>query len=53
MYTYSGNPDQHDMYASHASPRMSGVRFLRAVHIHDNHSRSRQQRRTDPTALEN
>jgi hypothetical protein len=26
-----GKPDQHDMYASHASPRTPGVRFLRAV----------------------
>jgi hypothetical protein len=26
---YRGKPDQHDMYASHASPRMPSVRFLR------------------------
>jgi hypothetical protein len=46
-------PNQHDMYASHASPRTPDVCFLRAVHVHGNHSRSRQQRQTDPTAPEN
>jgi hypothetical protein len=33
MYTLQGKPDQHDTYASHTSPRTSGVRFLRAVSI--------------------
>jgi hypothetical protein len=28
-----GKSDQHDMYASHTSPRMPGVRFLRAVPV--------------------
>jgi hypothetical protein len=28
-----GKPDQHDTYASHTSPRTSGVRFLRAVPV--------------------
>jgi hypothetical protein len=31
-----GKPDQHDMYASHASPRTLGARFLRAVPIYGN-----------------
>jgi hypothetical protein len=40
MYTLlGGKPDQHDTYASHASPRMPGVRFLRAVPVRDNLSR--------------
>jgi hypothetical protein len=29
-------PDQYDMYASHASPRTPGVRFLRVVPVRDN-----------------
>jgi hypothetical protein len=33
---YRGKPDQHATYASHSSPRMSGVRFLWAVPIRDN-----------------
>jgi hypothetical protein len=33
-----GYPDQHDTYASHASPRTLGLCFLRAVPIRDNHS---------------
>jgi hypothetical protein len=33
---YRAKPDQHDMYASHASPRTSDVRFLRAVPVHGN-----------------
>jgi hypothetical protein len=33
---YRGKPDQHDMNAFHASPRMSGVRFLWAFHIRGN-----------------
>jgi hypothetical protein len=36
MYTLQGKPDQHDTYASHTSPRMPGVRFLRAVPVHGN-----------------
>jgi hypothetical protein len=31
-----GKPDQHDTYASHASPRTPGVCFLRAVPVHGN-----------------
>jgi hypothetical protein len=31
-----GKPDQHDTYASHTSPRMPGVRFLRVVPIRGN-----------------
>jgi hypothetical protein len=33
---YRGKLDQHDTYASHASPRMPRVCFLRAVPVHDN-----------------
>jgi hypothetical protein len=33
---YRGKPDQHDMYASHASPRTPGIRFLRAIPVHGN-----------------
>jgi hypothetical protein len=36
---YRGKPDQHDMYASHASPRTPGICFLRAVPVCGNHSR--------------
>jgi hypothetical protein len=32
-------PDQHDTYASHASPRMPDVRFLRVVLVYVNLSR--------------
>jgi hypothetical protein len=28
-----GKPNQHDTYASHASPRTPDVRFLRVVHV--------------------
>jgi hypothetical protein len=35
-----GKPDQHDTYASHASPRTPGVRFLRVVLVRGNLSRS-------------
>jgi hypothetical protein len=28
--------DQHDTHASHASPRTSGVRFLKVVSVHGN-----------------
>jgi hypothetical protein len=31
--------NQHDMYASHVSPHMPGVRFLRAVPVCGNISR--------------
>jgi hypothetical protein len=34
-----GKPDQHDTYASHASPRTPSVRSLRAIPIHDKLSR--------------
>jgi hypothetical protein len=50
---YRGKLDQHDMYASYASQHMPDVCFLRAVHVHGNHSCCHQQRWTDPTALEN
>jgi hypothetical protein len=33
---YRGKPDQHDTYASHTSPHMPGVRFLRAVPVRGN-----------------
>jgi hypothetical protein len=46
--SYRGKPDQHDTYASHASPRTSGVRFLRAVPVRGKLSYSRQQIWTDP-----
>jgi hypothetical protein len=36
---YRRIPDQHDTYASHASPHTPGVRFLRAVPVRDNLSR--------------
>jgi hypothetical protein len=32
-----GKPDQHDMYASHTSPRTPSVRFLWAVPVSGNH----------------
>jgi pectate lyase len=35
-----GKLDQHNMYASRASPRMPRVRFLRAVHVHGNLSQA-------------
>jgi hypothetical protein len=31
-----GKSDQYDTYASHTSPRMPGIRFLRAVPVRDN-----------------
>jgi hypothetical protein len=34
-----GKPNQHDTYASHASPHTSGVCFLRVVPVHGNLSR--------------
>jgi hypothetical protein len=36
MYIQQGKPHQHDTYASHASPRMLGVRFPRIVPMHGN-----------------
>jgi hypothetical protein len=39
MYNLQGKPNQHDTYASHNSPRMPGVRFLRAVPVCGNLSR--------------
>jgi hypothetical protein len=36
---YRGKPDQHDTYASHASPRMPGLGFLQADPIRGNLSR--------------
>jgi hypothetical protein len=33
---YRGKPDQHDMYASHTSPRTPGIRILRAVPVRGN-----------------
>jgi hypothetical protein len=39
---YRGKPDQHDTYASHASPLMPGVRFLQAVPVCGNLSYSHQ-----------
>jgi hypothetical protein len=30
---YRGKPDQHDTYASHASPRTPDVHFLRMVPV--------------------
>jgi hypothetical protein len=36
---YRGKPDQHDTYASHASPRTPGIRFLRVDLILGNLSR--------------
>jgi hypothetical protein len=36
MYTLQGKPDQHDTYASHASPCTHGVCFLGVVPIRDN-----------------
>jgi hypothetical protein len=34
-----GKPNQHDTYASHVSPHIPGVRFLRVVHVCGNLSR--------------
>jgi hypothetical protein len=36
MYTLKGKPDQHDTYASHASPHTPSVCFLWAVPVRDN-----------------
>jgi hypothetical protein len=33
---YRGNPDQHDIYASHANPHTTAVHFLRVVPIRRN-----------------
>jgi hypothetical protein len=35
-----GKFDQHDTYASHARPRMPGVRFLRTVPVRGNLSQA-------------
>jgi hypothetical protein len=48
-----GKPDQHNTYAFHVSPYTPVIRFLWAIHVHGNHSRSHQQCRTDPTAPKN
>jgi hypothetical protein len=40
---YRRKPDQHDTYASHASPRTPGVRFLQVVPVRGNLSYSHQQ----------
>jgi hypothetical protein len=40
MYTLQGKPDQHNTYASHASPRMPSIRFLRVVPVRGNLSRA-------------
>jgi hypothetical protein len=37
--TRRGKPDQHDMYASHTSPRMPDIRFLRVVPVRGKLSR--------------
>jgi hypothetical protein len=37
---YRGKPDQHDTYASHASPRTPDVHFLWAVPVHGNLSQA-------------
>jgi hypothetical protein len=39
MYALQGKPDQHDMYASHASSRTPGVHFLWVVPVRGNLSR--------------
>jgi hypothetical protein len=38
MYTLQGKPDQHATYVFHASPHMSGIRFLWVVLVHGNRS---------------
>jgi hypothetical protein len=37
---YRGKPDQHEMYASHASSRMPDVRFLWTVPVRSNLSKA-------------
>jgi hypothetical protein len=37
---YRGKPDQHDTYASHASPRTPSVRFLQVVPVRGNLSQA-------------
>jgi hypothetical protein len=46
---YRGKPDQHATYASHSSPRMSGVRFPRAVPVCDNLSLAPTKSKQAPT----
>jgi hypothetical protein len=43
-----GKPDQYNAYAFHASPHTPGVRFLQAVPVRGNISRSLQQRWVEP-----
>jgi hypothetical protein len=33
---YRGKPDQHDMHASHANPRMPSVHFIRVIPVRGN-----------------
>jgi hypothetical protein len=47
MYILQGKPDTHDTYASHASPRMLLIRFLRAIPVRGNLSWSHWQRWTE------
>jgi hypothetical protein len=44
-----GKPDQHATYASHSSQSTSGVRFLRAVPVHDNLSLAPTKSKQTPT----
>jgi hypothetical protein len=44
-----GKPDQHATYASHSSPRTSGVHFLWAVSIRDNLSLAPTKSKQTPT----
>jgi hypothetical protein len=44
-----GKPDQHATYASHSSPRMPGVRFLRVVPVRDNLSLAPTKLKQAPT----
>jgi hypothetical protein len=47
--TCRGKPDQHVTYVSHSSPRMPGVRFLRAVPVCDNLSLAPTKLKQPPT----
>jgi hypothetical protein len=44
-----GKPDQHATYVSHTSPRMPGIRFLRAVLVRDNLSLAPTKSKQAPT----
>jgi hypothetical protein len=46
---YRGKPDQHATYASHSSPRTSGICFLRAVPVRDNLSLAPTKSKHAPT----